>query len=182
VVQVGTPEEILKNPADDYVRAFFRGVDPTNILSAGDIARDVQITLVRHRGEGPRAALERLARHDRPYAYVLDAERRFQGVVSVESLKEAINKKEEARVVDAFLPDVEPVQADKPLQELIPILTGNPWPLPVVDDQGKYVGAISKNVFLETLYRAEAEEVETQEEAHARVDAETEAEKSEQNG
>jgi len=29
VVQVGTPEEILQNPADDYVRAFFRGVDPT---------------------------------------------------------------------------------------------------------------------------------------------------------
>jgi glycine betaine/proline transport system ATP-binding protein len=41
VVQVGTPEEILQNPADDYVRAFFRGVDPTNVISAGDIVRDV---------------------------------------------------------------------------------------------------------------------------------------------
>ncbi|MEJ2698652.1 MAG: glycine betaine/L-proline ABC transporter ATP-binding protein, partial [Desulfuromonadales bacterium] len=39
VVQVGTPEDILQNPADDYVRAFFRGVDPTSILSVGDIAR-----------------------------------------------------------------------------------------------------------------------------------------------
>ena len=38
VVQVGTPEEILQNPADDYVRAFFRGVDPTNVISASDIA------------------------------------------------------------------------------------------------------------------------------------------------
>jgi glycine betaine/proline transport system ATP-binding protein len=37
VVQVGTPEEILQNPADDYVRAFFRGVDPTNVISAGEI-------------------------------------------------------------------------------------------------------------------------------------------------
>ncbi|MBB1078288.1 ATP-binding cassette domain-containing protein, partial [Rhodoferax sp. 4810] len=42
VVQVGTPEEILQNPADDYVRAFFRGVDPTGVITAGDIVRDTQ--------------------------------------------------------------------------------------------------------------------------------------------
>jgi glycine betaine/proline transport system ATP-binding protein len=35
VVQVGTPEDILQNPADDYVRAFFSGVDPTNIFTVG---------------------------------------------------------------------------------------------------------------------------------------------------
>jgi len=38
VVQVGAPEEILKNPADDYVSSFFRGVDVSTVLSAGDIA------------------------------------------------------------------------------------------------------------------------------------------------
>jgi glycine betaine/proline transport system ATP-binding protein len=38
VVQVGAPEDILQNPADDYVRAFFRGVDPTNVISSGDIS------------------------------------------------------------------------------------------------------------------------------------------------
>ncbi|MGM0425299.1 MAG: quaternary amine ABC transporter ATP-binding protein, partial [Thermodesulfobacteriota bacterium] len=39
IVQVGTPEDILKNPADEYVKAFFRGVDPTHVLSARDIVR-----------------------------------------------------------------------------------------------------------------------------------------------
>ena len=53
VVQVGTPEEILQNPADDYVRAFFRGVDPTNILTAGDIATDTQVTIADHRRQEP---------------------------------------------------------------------------------------------------------------------------------
>jgi glycine betaine/proline transport system ATP-binding protein len=47
VVQVGPPEEILQNPADDYVRAFFRGVDPTNVISAGDIVRDTHPTIVK---------------------------------------------------------------------------------------------------------------------------------------
>ncbi len=33
VVQVGTPDEILNNPANDYVRTFFRGVDINRCLA-----------------------------------------------------------------------------------------------------------------------------------------------------
>jgi glycine betaine/proline transport system ATP-binding protein len=36
--QVGTPTEIIDNPADDYVRAFFRDVQPGRLFTAGDIA------------------------------------------------------------------------------------------------------------------------------------------------
>lgn len=36
--QVGTPAEIIENPADDYVRAFFRDVQPGRLFTAGDIA------------------------------------------------------------------------------------------------------------------------------------------------
>lgn len=35
--QVGTPAEIIENPADDYVRAFFRDVQPGRLFTAGDI-------------------------------------------------------------------------------------------------------------------------------------------------
>jgi glycine betaine/proline transport system ATP-binding protein len=36
--QVGTPTEIIKNPADDYVREFFRDVQAGRLFTAGDIA------------------------------------------------------------------------------------------------------------------------------------------------
>ena len=157
IVQVGTPEEILKNPADDYVHAFFRGVDPTNVFLAGDIVRDKQVTFIRHKGEGPRAALERLIEQDRNYAYILDPKRRFQGIVSVDSLKRVIKKDgADGRLLDAFLDDVTMVPVDSTLQDIIPHLTGNPWPVPVVDENGLYKGAISTNIFLETLYRADS--------------------------
>jgi glycine betaine/proline transport system ATP-binding protein len=39
VVQVGTPDDILRNPANDYVRSFMRGVDAAAVFKAGDIAR-----------------------------------------------------------------------------------------------------------------------------------------------
>jgi len=158
VVQVGTPEDILQNPADDYVRAFFRGVDPTGILSVGDIARDTQVTVIRHPGEGPRAALQRLISHDRDYGYVLDAERRFLGIVSTDSLKQHIDGGGGKDLSPAFLPDTETVKAEASMQDVLPEVTSHPWPVPVLDDGGKYIGAISKNVFLRTLQRGQEEQ------------------------
>jgi glycine betaine/proline transport system ATP-binding protein len=163
IVQVGTPEEILRNPADEYVKAFFRGVDPTNVLSAGDIVRDRQTTIIRHKGEGPgpRASLDRLNDQDREFGYVLAPDRKFLGVVSVDSLKEVIEKGGD-KVSDAFLNEVEAVRTDASLQDILPHVTEHSWAVPVVDEEGKYKGAISKNVFLRTLQR-QAEEAESAE-------------------
>ncbi|NQU65006.1 MAG: glycine betaine/L-proline ABC transporter ATP-binding protein ProV, partial [SAR324 cluster bacterium] len=109
IVQVGTPDEILQNPANDYVQAFFRGVDPTSILVAGDIARETQTTVIQYPGKGPRTALQRLISHDREFGYVLDKSKHFLGVVSTDSLKEHINDKASTEMSDAFLDDVKPV-------------------------------------------------------------------------
>src|SRR5690606_12203810 len=38
IVQIGTPEEIVQSPANDYVRSFFHGVDVTRVFCAGDAA------------------------------------------------------------------------------------------------------------------------------------------------
>ncbi|MBU1612190.1 MAG: glycine betaine/L-proline ABC transporter ATP-binding protein ProV [Proteobacteria bacterium] len=154
VVQVGTPDEILQNPADDYVKAFFRGVDPTSVLSAGDIVRDQQLTFVRHKGEGPRAALERLSAHDRNHIYVVSAKRIFQGVASLDSLKAEIKTNgTNATLGGALIPEAQSVPLDATMQDILPLITESPWPVPVVDEDGKYKGAISKNIFLETLQR-----------------------------
>lgn len=154
VVQVGTPEDILQNPADDYVRAFFRGVDPTNILTAGDIASDTQVTIVVTEGNSPRAALQRLIKNDRDFGYVLDSNRRFQGVVSTDSLRELIDQPERRQVLSsAYLEDVTTALAGDSMQDILPQVTQHPWALPILNDAGEYVGAVSKNLFLRTLQR-----------------------------
>ena len=159
VVQVGTPEEILQNPADDYVRAFFRGVDPTNILTAGDIAVDTQVTIVIVDGKNPRAALQRLIKNDRDYGYVIDSNKIFQGIVSAESLRDLIGNPEQPQIIpDAYIDNVVPALASDSLQEILPEVASHPWALPILDDEGTYLGAVSKNLFLRTLHRNEPEE------------------------
>ncbi len=154
VVQVGTPEEILQNPADDYVRAFFRGVDPTNILSAGDIATDTQVTIPITDGKNPRAGLQRLIKNDRDYAYVLDSNKIFQGIVSTDSLRELLDQDSQPRLIpNAYLKDIMTANADDSLQDILPYVANHPWPLPILDGEGKYLGVVSKNLFLRTLHR-----------------------------
>lgn len=154
VVQVGTPEEILQNPVDDYVRAFFRGVDPTNILTAGDIASDTHVTIPITDGKNPRAALQRLIKNDRDYGYVINSERIFQGIVSAESLRELIDRDAtEQLICNAYINDAVTATATESMQDILPEVAGHPWALPILDDNGKYLGAISKNLFLRTLHR-----------------------------
>ncbi|ROO27229.1 glycine betaine/L-proline ABC transporter ATP-binding protein ProV [Salinisphaera orenii] len=159
VVQVGTPEEIVREPANDYVRSFFRGVDVTHVFTAADIARRDQITVIERVGVSLRAALSRLQEHDRPVAVVHDRERRYQGMVSVESLTEridALGRREEGAIEEAFVPGVEPVAADRPLTEIMTQVAECPWPVPVVDEHGRYCGTISRATLLHTLNRTEA--------------------------
>ncbi len=157
IVQVGTPEEILQNPADDYVRAFFRGVDPTGVISAGDIVRDTQPTIIWHsKNGGPRATLEMLNNRDREFGYVLDSEHRFSGVVSTDSLREALQKGGgKSKLESAFIKEATAVLETECLQDILPQVASHAWPVPVVNDDNVYRGVVSKNRFLRTLYRAE---------------------------
>ncbi|MBT8361932.1 MAG: glycine betaine/L-proline ABC transporter ATP-binding protein ProV [Deltaproteobacteria bacterium] len=155
IAQVGTPEEILQNPADDYVRAFFRGVDPTGVIAAGDIARDTQPTVIWTTPQGsPRAALEMLNNKDREFAYVLDSERRFYGIVSTDSLRAAIETGA-SNIKEAFIKEAKAVQASDSMQDFLPAVASRVWPIPVVDENNVYLGVVSKNRFLRTLHRAE---------------------------
>ncbi len=77
VVQIGTPEEILTKPADDYVRRFIEGVDKSRILTAESAMRKVRSTV--RDSDGPRTALRKMREHSLDSIYILDRERRLIG-------------------------------------------------------------------------------------------------------
>jgi glycine betaine/proline transport system ATP-binding protein len=154
VVQVGTPEEILRKPADDYVRNFVRGVDAAAVFKAGDIARRSQVVVAESPTRGARAALSMLEQQDREYAFVVCTKERFQGMVSVESLRAALKGHEgPLGLQHAFLPGVQALESGHPVNELFGQVAQAPWPLPVVGANGRYVGAISKTTLLRFMDR-----------------------------
>ncbi|MDX7831000.1 glycine betaine/L-proline ABC transporter ATP-binding protein ProV [Aeromonas dhakensis] len=153
LVQVGTPDEILNQPANDYVRAFFRGVDLAHVFSARDVASRKQMPLIKkHTTDGPGNALRQLKEQEREFGYVVDRRRRFLGVVSVESLGQAVRAK--GSLEQALLADIQPILADTALNELISQVAAAPCQVPVVEEDGTYLGLISKANLLNTLDRS----------------------------
>ena len=152
VVQVGTPEEIVTRPANEYVRSFFYGVDISQVFTAADIVDKRQVTLIERPGMGMRAALESLKRQDGNYAVVVGEKQDYHGMVSGDSLVAEIDRAKEPIFKNALL-DVEPVRPDTSLDVLIGRAAETSHPLPVVDDDGRYRGTVSRTRLLRTLDR-----------------------------
>ncbi len=154
VVQGGTPDEILRNPADDYVRSFVRGVDASAVFKAGDIARKSQIVVAEHPNRGSHAALKMLEDQDRDYAYVVDASRHYLGMVSADSLRSALEGHAgPLGLAPAYLPNVRPIPADELVSGLFGQVAQAPFAVPVVAGDGRFRGAISKTTLLKFLDR-----------------------------
>ena len=153
VVQVGTSDDILQRPADEYVKAFFNGVDTNKYLTAKDVAQKEQVTIFEctdDPGEGFSAALARMRMYDRVYAFVLDEQHKVVGVVSVESLMGCINKSGKT-LRDAILPGKTAIPSNMPLNDVMKKVVEYACPLPVIDENGEYIGAITKTVLLRKL-------------------------------
>ena len=153
VVQVGTSDDILQRPANEYVKAFFNGVDTNKNLTAKDVAQKEQVTIFERPDDlanGFSAALERMRMYDRVYAFVLDEQHKVLGVVSAESLLACVNQPGK-KIRDAILPGKTAIPSSMPLNEVMQKVVEYACPLPVVDEQGEYIGAITKTVLLRKL-------------------------------
>ena len=105
-------------------------------------------------GKNPRAALQRLIKNDRDYGYVIDSDDKFHGIVSTDSLRELIDRSEkEALLKNAYIDEAGTANASDSMQDILPMVASHAWPLPILDDHGRYLGAVSKNLFLKTLHR-----------------------------
>lgn len=150
VVQVGTPDEILNHPANDYVAAFFRGVNVANVLTAKDIARKKPVAVFKKsEHDGPRSAMQILLEQDRDYGIVIDKSNRYSGVVSLDSLR--LVHKEQRSLSSAQLPDAITLTPEQSVNDILGLVAGVPYAVPVVDEQGQYFGVVTKSRLLQTL-------------------------------
>ncbi len=157
IVQIGTPDEILRHPSDEYVRAFFKGVDVKKYLLARDVARREGAVLVNASGQAHtdlHRAVAQLQDAQRNCAFVVDADGRWLGTVSPDSLQRALAA-DPCRLEAAFLADPGVVPASLALPELVARVVKAPFPLPVVDSDNTYLGAVSPAILLERMAQEE---------------------------
>ncbi|WP_439887218.1 quaternary amine ABC transporter ATP-binding protein [Pseudomonas sp. MBLB4123] len=152
LIQVGTPQELVDNPANDYVRNFFDTVDTNRYLTAGQLKAD-SVPVYVNNGVAPCAltVCQELQAQDKHYAFVVDQDKRFTGSISLEKIALMTEGGNSIKLSKDVLKPVVPVPEDMPLDQVIERLVDNEGPIPVVDANGFYSGAISKGRLLNRL-------------------------------
>jgi len=150
VVQEGTPEEIVTMPANDYVQEFVRDASPAKVLTAGSIMEEPQILL--YDWEGPKTAQTLLSSKNRKSAFVINKARKFLGVVTMEKLNQLIEEgKTKGGIPQSFIRSVPAVTEDTILEELFSIVNENPYPIPVLDSEGRFKGKVTTDQIFESI-------------------------------
>ncbi|GGB51582.1 betaine/proline/choline family ABC transporter ATP-binding protein [Virgibacillus dakarensis] len=147
IVQIGTPEDILVNPANDYVEKFVEDVDRSKVLTAQNIMkRPETINLEKH---GPRVALERMREEGISSIFVVDGKRNLKGYVTAEDASEA-RKKDIRDIREIIQNDIPRVAKDTAMNDIFNIIYNSPIPVAVVEE-GKLLGIIVRGAVISAL-------------------------------
>jgi glycine betaine/proline transport system ATP-binding protein len=148
IVQIGTAEEILMDPANDYVAQFVADVDRTRVLTASSVMERPLATVPPN--GGPRAALRTMRENQTSAAFVVGRDRRLIGAVRAEAVAEAVRK--DVTVLDGLIDaDLEPVSPDTAVADLFTQSAESPLPVPVTDEAGTLLGVIPRVTLLAAL-------------------------------
>ncbi|MGX1374280.1 glycine betaine/proline transport system ATP-binding protein [Priestia megaterium] len=158
VVQVGTPEEIMTNPANDYVERFVEDVNVAKVYTAESVMnRAESITVDR----GPRVALKIMQEAGYSSIYVVDKKKTLLGVVTADDISRAI--KQNKLTADVLDMDIPTVTTDTLLENLYDKMVISRFPLPVVDENHRLRGIIKKERVIEALAGTDSNEVNVNE-------------------
>ena len=148
IVQVGTAEEILSNPANDYVAQFVADVDRTRVLTAASVMERPKVVM--QIGSGPRMASRAMRDAQVSGAYVVDRNRVLRGVIGDSDTVNAIKSGAET-LTDLVNNDIFTVNINTPLAEIFAPSAESSLPVPVTDDDGRLLGVIPRVTLLEAM-------------------------------
>lgn len=151
LVQVGTAEDIVGNPADDYVAKFARGVDLSKLLTLKDIMKRPQPVV--QLKDGPNVALQVMKEHGLSSVFVVDRSKRLHGLINadlaIEARQKGVHSLQEAELLEVLA-----LQGNVLVQDILPVIANTKVPLAVVDEDGHLIGIIVRGVVLAALAEA----------------------------
>lgn len=152
IMQIGTGEEILTNPANEYVREFVEEVDRSKVLTAQNIM--VPALTATLEIDGPNVALTKMRKEEVSMLMVVDKKRHLKGIITAEAALEA--RKQKRPLTDFIDENVTVIDKDMLVNDIFNVIYDSPTPLAVVDGE-KLKGVVIRGSVLEAL--AETSEV-----------------------
>ncbi|MDY0266450.1 MAG: glycine betaine/L-proline ABC transporter ATP-binding protein [Methanimicrococcus sp.] len=145
IVQIGTAEEILQNPADHYVREFTQDVNRAKTITASSVMRDAEAIVMER--SGVLTAARQMKRLGFSSLFITNKNGVLCGIVTIDSISALIRegKGDLRSVVDSNIQTVSP---DATIHEIIPLSLNSPYPVAVIDSNKKLNGIIVRSSVL----------------------------------
>ncbi|KUF05735.1 glycine betaine/L-proline ABC transporter ATP-binding protein [Leucobacter sp. G161] len=148
IMQLGTPNDILTDPANDYVAQFVQDVDRARVLTAGDVMEPPRAVVPA--SAGPRAALRTMRDLQTSACFVVSSGRKLVGVVRDKDMLRLV-REGSANINDALKPTPSIVSPDQYIAELFELSVESPLPVAVVDEQDRLIGVVPRVTLLASL-------------------------------
>jgi glycine betaine/proline transport system ATP-binding protein len=146
IIQLGTPEQIMIQPANEFVEKFVEDVDLSKVLTASHVMkRPEKISPDR----GPRVALEIMRKQGYSNIFVVDRRQKLLGALSAEQAKAAIEQQKS--ISETMTVDVPVVKEDTLLADLLDIMATSSLPISVLDEQDRLKGIIIRGAVIGAL-------------------------------
>lgn len=139
VVQIGTPEDILHHPADEYVKTFIKDVNRTRVLTASAVMKKPDAIITQK--DGIHMAVRKMQEANISSIFVINKERKLQGLITIDAAVEAM-KKGETDIGKLLITEIEKTSPDTLLNDLLPVAVYAKYPIAVIDDNEKLLGII----------------------------------------
>ncbi|MEQ7056138.1 glycine betaine/L-proline ABC transporter ATP-binding protein [Enterococcus avium] len=154
IMQIGTGEEILTHPANQYVRDFVEDVDRSKVLTAQNIMVPALTTNIEV--DEPNVALNRMRKEEVSMLLAVDRKRKLKGSLTAEKAREA--RKNNLTLKDVIDKNVRRIPKDMLVTDIFNLIFDSPAPLAVVEGD-RLVGVVIRGSVLEALADTETEEV-----------------------
>ena len=140
VIQVGTPEEILTEPADDYVKRFVENVDRMRIVTASSVLIE-NPEVAFWETDTPDELIDRMNERNIGVFPVVDNKGILMGEIRLSELYK-LQKMGIDTIQSAVRKEIHSVSGDTPLEDILPLWTRSNSPIWVVDEQRVFQGTI----------------------------------------
>lgn len=141
IVQIGSPEEILNNPADDYVKEFVQDVNRVKVVTAASIMQKIDPVVTAK--DGVNIAVRKMRKASISSIFVVDKEQHLKGIITIDDAI-ALQKTDNHDLEQIINKDIETVSPDAYIEEILPMIINSKYPIVVVDDDKKVLGIIIK--------------------------------------
>src|SRR5690625_3138914 len=151
VVQIGTPEEIIDEPANEYISEFVKEIDRSKVFQADHVM--IKPNALVSEKDGLQVAVKEMRSNNISSVFVVDRSRRVKGIVTIDDAIEGIKNKK--TLLDVLRKDITIVKYDEYVNDLIPKVIDSKFPLAVVNDEDKLIGFILRVHVLAGLINGE---------------------------